>query len=77
MIARNHDFHNTTDCITINGYHPDHLNLEINVGNLPAQKAYKILQEIEGVFDVIKTNLSQAKGKYFVFCDKEHRQEVE
>ena len=74
---RNNDFHNTTDCITIDGYHPDHRELVVKVGNLPAQKAYKILQGIEDVYDVIKTNLSQAKGKYFVLCDREHRREVE
>ena len=26
---------------------------------------------------MIETNLSQAKGKYFVLCDREHRREVE
>ena len=77
MIARNNDFHNTTDRITIDQYHPDHRELVVMVGNLPAQKAYKILQGIEGVYNVIKTNLSQAKGKYFVLCDREHRREVE
>ena len=49
MIARNNDFHNTIDYIAIDGYHPDHRELVVKVGNLPAQKAYKILQGIEGV----------------------------
>ena len=43
MIARNNDFHNTTDCITIDGYHPDHRELVVKIGTLPAQQAYKIL----------------------------------
>ena len=24
MLVRNNDYHNSTNCITINGYHPDH-----------------------------------------------------
>ena len=77
MIARNNDFHNTTDCITIDGYHPDHRELVVTVGALPAQPAYKILRGIDGVYDVIKTNQSQTKGKYFVLCDRAQRREVE
>ena len=77
MIARNNDFHNTTDCITIDGYHPDHRELVVSVGTLPAQPAYKILQGIDEVYDVIETNQSQAKGKYFVLYDRAKRRETE
>ena len=56
MIARNNEFHNITDCITIDGYDPDHYELVVKVGNLPAQKVYKILRGIDGVYDLIETN---------------------
>ena len=77
MIARNNEFHNTTDCITINGYHPDHRELVVKVGNLSVQQAYKILRGIDGVYDLIKTNQSQVKGKYFFLCNTAKQQEAE
>ena len=73
MIAMNNDFHNTTDCITIDGYHPDHRELVVKVGTLPAQQVYKILRGIDGVYDVVETNQNQAKGKYFVLCNRAKR----
>ena len=77
MIARNNEFHNTTDCIMIDRYHPDHRTLVVKVGNQPAQQVYKILNEIDGVYDVVETNQSQDKGKYFVVCDRAKQQEAE
>ena len=32
MMVWNNDYHNSTDCITINGYHPDHRNLAVSFG---------------------------------------------
>ena len=74
MIARNIDCHNTKDFITIDGYHPDHRELVVSFKTLTAQP---VLQGIDVVYDVIETNQSQAKGKYFVFCDRGKRQEAE
>ena len=45
MIAMNNDFHNTTDCITIDGYYPDHRELVVQVGTLPAQRHIKYYKE--------------------------------
>ena len=77
MIARNNEFHNTTDCITIDGYHPDHRTLVVAVGNHPVQEVYKHLRGIDGVYDVVETNQSQEKGKYFIVCDRGKRQTAE
>ena len=44
MIAKNNEFHNTTDCITIDGYHPDHRTLVVRVGTQPAQEVYTHLR---------------------------------
>ena len=32
MMIRSNEFHNNTDCITIDGYHPNHRNLEVSFG---------------------------------------------
>ena len=71
------EFHNTTDCISIDGYHPDHRELIVKVWILPAQEVYKILRGIDGVYDVVEMNQSQAKGKHFIICDRAKRQQVE
>ena len=70
MMIRNNEFHNNTDCITINGYHPDHRNLVVSFGTHSPQKVYKHLNGINGVYDVVETNQSQEKGKFFVVCDR-------
>ena len=70
MMVRNNEFHNSTDCITIDGYHPDHRNLEVSFGNHPPQKVYKHLSEIDGVYDVVETNESQELGKYFIIVER-------
>ena len=49
MMIRNNEFHNSTDCITIDGYHPDYCNLVVSFGNHPSQKVYKHLSGIDGV----------------------------
>ena len=77
IIARNNEFHNTTDCITIDGYHPDHRTLVVAFGNYPAQEVYKHLRGIDGVYDVVETNQSQEKGKYFIVCDRGKQQTAE
>ena len=77
MIARNNEFHNTTDCITINGYHPDHRTLVVIFGDHPAQDVYKLLRGIDGVYNVVETNQSQEKGKYFIVCDRSKGQKAE
>ena len=77
MIARNNEFHNTTDCITIDGYHPDHRTLVVAFGNHLTQEVYKHLRGIDGVYDVVETNRSQKKGKYFIVCDRSKRQTAE
>ena len=81
MIARNNEFHNTTDCITIDGYHPDHPMLVVKVGNQPTQEVYQYLRGIDGVYDVVydvvKTNQSQGKGKYFIVCVRAKQQAAE
>ena len=58
MTIRNNDYHNATNCVTIQGYHPEHRDLVIQWEKYPARKTYHHLQEIDGVFDVVKTNES-------------------
>ena len=43
MMICNNEFHNSTNFITIDGYHPDNLNLEASFGQHPSQKVYKHL----------------------------------
>ena len=74
MMIRNNKFHNTTDCITIDGYHPNHQNLIVSIGDNPSQQAYKLLREIDGVYDVVETNQSQEFGKYFIIVERKKRQ---
>ena len=56
MMIHNNEFHNTTNCITINGYHPNHRNLKVSIGQTPSQQVYKLLSGIDGVYDVVETN---------------------
>ena len=70
MMIRNNEFHNSTNFITIDGYHPDHRNLAVSFGKHPSQKVYKHLIEIDGVYNVVETNESQELGKYFVIVER-------
>ena len=76
MMIRNNEFHNRTNGITINGYHPDHQNLEVSLGQHPSQKVYKHLIEIDRVYDVVETNQSQELGKYFIIVERKKRQQA-
>ena len=77
MMMRNNDYHNRTDCVTIQGYHPEHRDLLITWDNMPSKKTYKHLREINGVFDIVETNKSATIGKYFAICDRSKRHEIE
>ena len=77
MMIRNNKFHNSTDCITINGHHPDHQNLEVSFGQYPSQKVYKHLMEIDGVYDVVETNQSLELAKYFIIVERNKRRQDE
>ena len=35
MLVRNNDYHNSTNCITIDRYHPNHRNLAVSFGKHP------------------------------------------
>ena len=76
-MIRNNEFHNSTDYITIDEYHPDHRNLKVSFGQHLSQKVYKHLIEIYGVYDVVETNQSQELGKYFVIVERNKRQQAE
>ena len=69
ILEKNNDFHNSTDCITIDRYHLMYRDLKIAIGNQAPQKAYKYLSNIDGVYDVVETNESQSKGKYFIIVE--------
>ena len=73
MMIHNNKFHNSTDCITTDGYHPDHRNFKFSYGQQPSQKVYKHLLEIDGVHDVVETNQSPELGKYFVIVERNKR----
>ena len=75
MTIRNNDYHNNTDCITIQGYHPEHRELVIQWAKYPVKKTYQHLRDIDGVFNVVETNESQTIGKYFVSL-KEAKEET-
>ena len=77
MTIRNNDYHNLTDCVTIQGYHTEHRDLVIKWGTYPARKTYHHLRDIDGVFDVVETNESQTIGKYFIICESSKRREIE
>ena len=47
MMIRNNDYHNSTNCITIQGYHSEHQGLAIRWGNYPPRKAYMHLHDID------------------------------
>ena len=48
MTIRNNDYQNNTDCITIQGYHPEHRELVIQWAKYPARKTYQHLRDIDG-----------------------------
>ena len=75
-MIRNSEFHNTTDCITIGGYHPNHQNLQVTVGQNPPQKVHKLLIGSDGVYNVVKTNQSQELGKYSIITERKKQQQV-
>ena len=77
MVIRNNEFHNTTDCITIDGYHSNHWNLKICTGQTPSQQLYKLLRGIDGIYNVVETNQSQELGKYFIIVKRKKRQQAE
>ena len=63
MTIKNNEYHNITDCITLQGYHPEHRELVIKWGDYKARKVYHHLRDIDGVFDVVETNeTSQLKS---------------
>ena len=66
MTIRNNDYHNSTDCITIQGYHSEHRELAIKWGKYPPRKTYLHLRDIDGVYDVVETNKSQKIGKWCI-----------
>ena len=73
MTIRNNDYHNNTNCITIQGYHPEHRELAIQWAKYLARKTYLHLRDIDGVFNVVETNKSQKIGKYFCIVDRNKR----
>ena len=77
MMMRNNDYHNRTACVTIQGYHPEHRNLDIALDNLQPRKTYKHLRNIDGVYDIAETNESASIGKYFAICESSKKPEVE
>ena len=77
MCVRSNDYHNSTDFITIDGYHPYHRRLKVKFGNHLMQRVYKYLNDIDGVYDVVETNKSQKVGKYFIIVDKNKRRGAE
>ena len=66
MTIRNNDYHNNTNCITIQGYHPEHRELAIQWAQYPARKTYQHLRDIDGVFDVVETNEARKLASIFV-----------
>ena len=58
MMIRNNEFHNNTECITVDGYHPNHQNLKVPLQKNQPKKVHKLLLHIDGVYDVVKTNQS-------------------
>ena len=74
MMIQNNEFHNTSDCITIEVYHPDHQALPFSFGKHPSKKVYKHLRDIDRVYDVVETNKSQKMGKYFIIVDRNKQQ---
>ena len=77
MLIRNNEFHNYTECITVDGYHPNHQNLKVPLGENQPEKVHKLLLNIDGVYDVVETNQSQEQGKYFFITERRKRQQVE
>ena len=73
MTIRNNNYNNNTDCVTIQGYHPEHRELVIQLAKYPPRKTYKHLQDIDSVFDVVETNKSKKIGKYFCIVDRSKR----
>ena len=76
MCVCNNDYHNNTECITIDGFHPHYQRLKVKFGNQPMQRVYKHLNEIDGMYDVVETNESQSVGKYFIIVDKNKQREA-
>ena len=70
MMVRNNYHHNSTDCITIQGYHPEYRELAVRWGTYPPRKVYMHLHDIDGVYNVVETNESQRIGKYFIIVDR-------
>ena len=76
MMIHNNEFHNRIECITIDGYHPNHQNLRVTVGKNQPPKVHRLLLGIDGVYDVVKTNQSQELDKFFIITERKKRQQV-
>ena len=77
MTMRNNNYHNNTDCVTIQGYHSEHRGLVIKWDKILPRKTYKYLRDIDGVFNIVETNENEKIGKYFAICERSKRREVE
>ena len=77
MTIRNNEYHNVTDCVTVQGYHQEHRELVTKWGNYQARKTYHHLRDIDGVFGVAETNVSQSFGNYFIIYERSKRSNVE
>ena len=77
MMIRNNNYHNSTDCITIDGYHPEHRDLAFKFRTYPPRKVYMHLRDIDGAYKIVETNESQRIGKYFTIVDRNKRRDAE
>ena len=69
MLVQNNDYHNSTNCITIDRFHPNYRKLAVKFWKYSMKKVYKHVNGIDGVCDVVETDKSQSVGKYFIIMD--------